>query len=87
MSFSLIYSWYHLLYFSLALQVLNALENHHFKFKLEEFYMCTSSAVYLSSVFGGYTETDMQIRGAPAEIASLHQHTECVYLGNPNIQQ
>ena len=23
----------------------------------------------------------------PAEIASLHQHTECIYLGNPNIQQ
>ena len=29
----------------------------------------------------------MQMRGPPAEIASLHQHTECVYLGNPNIQQ
>ena len=40
----------------------------------------TSSAVHLSSVFGCQTETDMQMRGPPAEIASLHHHTECVYL-------
>ena len=49
-------------------------------------YICASSAVYLSSVFGGYNEIDMPMRGPPAEIASLHQHIECVYLGNPNIQ-
>ena len=36
--------------FSLALLVLNAFENHHFKW--EELYTCASSAVYLSSVFG-----------------------------------
>ena len=27
------------------------------------------------------------MRGPPAEITSLHQHTECVYLRNTNIQQ
>ena len=29
----------------------------------------------------------MQIRGPPAEINTLHEHTECVYLRNTNIQQ
>ena len=27
----------------------------------------------------------MQMRGLTAEIDSLHQHTECVYVGNPYI--
>ena len=56
-----------------ALLVLNIIECH--SPKREELYICASSAVYLSSVFGGYTEADMQMGGPPEEIASLHQHT------------
>ena len=37
-------------FLALGLQVLNALESHNLK---GELYMCASSAVYLSSVFGG----------------------------------
>ena len=49
-------------------------------------YMCFIGSLLLVS-FWGYTERNyMLMRGSPATMASLHQHTECVYLGNPNIQ-
>ena len=44
-----------------ALLVLNIIECH--SPKREELYICASSAVYLSSVFGGYTEAGMQMGG------------------------
>ena len=69
--------------FGPGLQVLTDLVRHILK--CEELYIRVLSVVYLLSVFGGYTDTDMQMRGPPAEIASFHQHTECVYFVNPNI--
>ena len=65
MSFPLIYSWYHLFDFGPVLQVLNSLENDHFK--CEELYMCDTSVVHLSSVVVVYTETCMQMRGSIKE--------------------
>ena len=69
-------------FLALGLQVLNALESHQPKVRIV--YVCFISRLSLASFRRLDWHADER---PPAEIATLYQHTKCVYLRNTNIQQ
>ena len=68
-------------FLALGLQILNASESRNLKCEL---YKCALSAVYLSSVFGGYPDTDMQMRG-PQQRYRLSISTPNLYIQETQI--